>query len=101
MAGARDEPVIVTVGNIVERAAGAAHDDGPDGQKHDQPRFGPPRGGERDPPPGGEQQQPGADRPIEAGKARVGREGYGKKTVDPIAPMDVAGICPPHCHGLI
>ena len=67
---ARHLAIVVAVDEVVEGAAGAAHDDGARGEQEQQPEIGPAAGGrgERDRPPAGKQQQPGADGPVEPGK---------------------------------
>ena len=91
--GAGDFAVILAVGDVVERAAGAAHCDGADRKQQQEQRIGPSRTRQRDPPPAREQQEPGADRAVPARQPRIGLRPPRQPALDPIPLGNVARVC--------
>ena len=74
--GARHLRIEVAVGDVVEGAAGAPHDDGADQEESGMPEVGQPAArrhlAQRQAPPAGQQQQPPADRPFQPHEPGIG-----------------------------
>jgi 16S rRNA (uracil1498-N3)-methyltransferase len=93
--GPRHPGVVVPVGQVVDRAAGAAHDQGADREERGQPpvrRRSLPHGREGQAPPAGEEQQPGADRPVEADQPQIGSRRRRRDPQRPMVGADVARV---------
>ncbi len=90
--GTGDLPVIITVRDIVQGAAGAAHGNGAYRKEQQQDRVGPTPRGERDSPPAWEQQEPRSDRTIEPGQPGIRPDRRGQPALHPVILMDVASI---------
>ncbi len=82
----------MAVGDVVEGAARAPHDDAPSANSAISAGSGQRGAASANPPPAGKQQEPGSDRPVEASEPRIGPGMRRQLTFDPIAAIDVAGV---------
>src|SRR5438105_3358963 len=90
--GPLDLAVILAVGDVVQRAAGAAHCDGADREQQQQHRVGPSRPSQRNAPPAREQQEPSADRPVPSRQPRIRLRPPRQPAIGPIPLANVARI---------